>query len=193
MKQFPMMLAGSLILALSACGKGSEQGGTGTSSENQSVEDVASEMGKIALQPGEWETTQEVVDVRIENAPQGMPSGMMDAMKGRRTTVRNCITPEQAAKPSADFLTAQKNSKCTYSGFEMAGGTMKGTVSCPGGEGGSARVMMEGSYTPASYIIDMEMQSEGMGGTRAPGMAMHMKMRSVGKRIGDCPAASAGE
>jgi len=189
---------GSLLIAgamLSACGKGDEQGAGGASAANQSAEEVASEMKKVTLQPGEWETTQEVVDISIEGAPEGMPQGMMEAMKGRKTTIRNCITPEQAENPSADFLTAQKDSKCTYSGFEMSGGQIKGVVSCPGGEGGagSARVVMEGSYTPASYAMNMEMQSEGMGGTGAPGMAMHMKMRSTGKRVGDCPAGSATE
>ncbi len=186
----PLLIAGTL---LSSCGKSGEEGAGGGSAANQSVEDVASEMEKISLQPGEWETTQEVVDITIEGAPEGMPQGMMDAMKGRKTTVRNCITPEQAEKPSADFLTAQKDSKCTYSGFEMAGGTLRGTVSCPGGEGGSANVTMEGKYTPTSYAMNMEMRSQGMGGAKMPGMTMHMKMRSAGKRIGECPAGSATE
>lgn len=194
MKLFPMMLAGSAVLALAACGKGEEPGaGAGASAENQSVEQVATEMKKIALLPGEWETTQEVIDVQLEGAPKEMPAGMLEAMKGRKTTSKSCITPEQAANPSADFLTAQKDSKCTYSGFEMTGGTMKGSVSCPGPEGGSANMTMEGSYTADSYAASMEMQSEGMGGTSMPGMKMRMKMRTIGKRLGECTAATPKE
>ena len=194
MKLFPMMLAGSALLALAACGKGSEQGTASDAAapaDNQSAEEVASEMKKIALRPGLWETTQQVVDVQLDGAPQGMPAGMLDAMKGRTTTVKTCITPEQAAKPSADFLTAQKDNKCTYSGFEMSGGTMKGQVTCPGAEGGTAHVTMAGNYTPDSYAMNMEMQSEGMGGANMPGMMMHMKMRTTGKRLGECPADTA--
>jgi len=193
MKLFPMMLAGSAVLALAACGKGGEQGATGSSAGNQSVEEVASEIKKISIQPGEWETTQEITDVKVEGAPEGMPAGMFEAMKGRKTTVRTCITPEQAEKPSADFLTAQKDSKCTYSGFEMVGGAMKGAVSCPAGEGGMAHMTMAGTYTPTSYAMDMEMRSEGMGGAQMPGMTMAMKMKTTGKRLGDCPAGSAAK
>lgn len=197
MKLFPMMLAGSAVLALVACDKAQEQGagerGAGAGAGNQSTEEVATEMKKIALQPGEWETTQEIVDIAVDGAPEGMPAGMFEAMKGRKTTLKTCITPEQAEKPDADFLTAQKDSKCTYSGFRMSGGTMKGTVTCPGAEGGSANVTMDGSYTPDSYAMNMEMQSEGMGGARMPGMTMHMKMRTTGRRIGECTAAGKGE
>lgn len=192
MKRFAILISAGFsaaaLLALSACGKSDDGAGAGSGAK-QSAEQVASEMKKVSLQPGEWETTVEIVDVQMEGAPKGMPAGAMDAMKGRKTVTKNCVTPEQAANPNADFLTAQKDSKCTYSGFEMSGGMIKGAVSCPGGEGGTAEVAMKGIYTPTSYTMTMEMDSAGMGGASAPGMKMHMKMKSSGKRIGECPAS----
>ena len=191
MRIVPMVLAGSAMLVLAACDKGSKEGGA-DAARNQSVGEVASEMKKISLRPGEWETTQEVVDVKIEGAPEGMPKGAMDAMKGRKTTVKSCITPEQAANPSADFLTAQKDSKCTYSGFEMAGGAIKGAVSCPSPDGkGKADITIAGSYGAETYQMTMEMQAAGMGGPQTTAMTMHMKMRTSGKRVGECPASPA--
>ncbi|MGE4429834.1 MAG: DUF3617 domain-containing protein [Sphingobium sp.] len=184
MKLFPMMLVGSAVMMLAACDKGPGAG------PSQSAEEVASEMKKVTIRPGEWETTQEVVDVKIQGAPEGMPGGMMDAMKGRKTTTKTCITPEQAANPSADFLTAQKDSKCTYSGFEMAGGTVKGAISCPAPDGkGKADITIDGSYSADSYQMAMEMQTAGMGGGQGEGMIMHMKMKTTGKRTsGECSA-----
>lgn len=184
MKLLSMMLAGSAVMMLAACDNGPGAG------PDQSAQEVAAEMNKVTIRPGEWETTQEVVDVKIEGAPDGMPAGMMDAMKGRKTTVKTCITPEQAANPSADFLTAQKDSKCTYSGFEMAGGTVKGAVSCPSPDGkGKADITIDGSYAADSYQMAMEMQTAGMGGgEKGESMTMHMKMKTSGKRIGECPA-----
>lgn len=188
MKKFAILISGTALLVLGACGTGGEKTGDAAGSgEEQSAEQVVSEMKKVSLQPGEWETSSEIVDVRIEGAPQGMPPGAMDAMKGRKTVNKSCITPEQAANPSADFLTAQKDSKCSYSGFEMAGGTVKGTVSCPGGDDGKAVITMDGNYTPTSYAMNMEMNGSGMGG--AGGMTMHMKMKTTGRRIGECPAS----
>jgi len=187
MRIVAIMLAGSALLALGACGKSEDKPGNGAG-ETQSVQEIAAQVKKISLQPGEWETTSEIVEAKIENAPEGMPAGMMDAMKGRKTTVKNCITPEQAENPGADFLTAQKDGRCTYSGFEMSGGTIKGTVTCAGGEGGTATMKMEGIYTPASYTTTVSMVSAGMGGAQAKDMTMHMTTKVSGKRIGECPA-----
>ena len=197
MKTTAIMLSGVALLALSACGKGEDKAaGTGASGTSQTAEEVASEMKKVSLQPGQWETTSEIVDVTMENAPQGMPAGMLESMKGHKTTFKHCLTPEQAEKPDADFMSGQKDSKCTYSGFSMSGGAVKGTVSCPSGEGGgTATISMEGIYTPASYTMNMTMDGAGMGGGgRMPGgMSMHMKMKTTGKRTGECPAAPEGQ
>lgn len=192
MKNRAILVASAALLALSACDKGDKTPSAPAAGGSQSVEDVAAEMKKVALQPGEWETTSEVVDVKMEGAPKGMPPGALDAMKGRKTTFKNCITPEQAANPSADFLTAQKESKCTYSGFQMTGGTVQGAISCPGGQGRGMTATMKGIYTPTSYDIGMDMTTGGggAGDASAPAMSMQMKMRTTGKRIGECTAAS---
>lgn len=187
MRTIAIMLAGSALLALGACDKGEDKAQSGAG-EAQSAQEIAAQVKKVSLQPGEWETTSEIVDAKIENAPEGMPAGMMDAMKGRKTMVKNCITPAQAENPDADFLAAQKDGRCTYSGFEMAGGTIKGTVTCAGGEGGTATMKMEGIYTPASYTTTVDMVSAGMGGAQARDMTMHMTTKVSGKRIGECPA-----
>jgi len=177
--------SGAALIGLSACGTSGDQPASG---DAQGVKEVASEMKKIALQPGEWETTSEIIDVQMEGAPQGMPAGALDAMKGRTTTVKKCVTPEEAANPDADFLTAQKDSQCTYSGFEMANGAIKGNVSCPGEHGSTANVAMEGIYTSDSYAMTMNMDAAGIGDGAPAGMKMRMKMKISGKRIGECPA-----
>jgi len=189
MKNRTILIASAALLALSACDK-SDKSPSAPAGGSQSVEDVASEMKKVALQPGEWETTSEIVDVKMEGAPKGMPPGAIDAMKGRKTTFKNCITPEQAANPSGDFLTAQKDNKCTYSGFQMTGGTVQGAISCPAGAGPGMKATMKGVYSPTSYDIGMDMNTGGGGGASAPAMSMQMKMRTTGKRIGECTAAS---
>src|SRR3546814_9791819 len=70
-----------------------------------------------------------------------MPGGdqpMLDNMKSsmRRTALRYCITPEEAARPNPDFLAAQKESHCTYKKMAMDGGTINAEVVCePEGQG----------------------------------------------------------
>lgn len=188
MRTIAIMLAGSALLALGACGKSEDKAGSG--GETQSTQEIAAQVKKVSLQPGEWETTSEILDARMENAPEGMPAGMMASMKGRKTSVKSCITPEQAENPGADFLAAQKDGRCTYSGFEMSGGAIRGAVTCGGEGGGSATMKMEGVYTPTSYTTTVDMVSTGMGGPQARGMTMHMTTKVSGKRVGECPAAA---
>ena len=112
-----------------------------------------------------------------------MPPEALRQMVGQNTSVSNCVTPEQAARPSANFLAAQKDSNCTYRDFSMKSGRMTGTMSCAApGMPGSMVMTMEGSYRPTSYEMKMDMQSSGMPG----GMNMKIRARTTGKRIGDC-------
>jgi Protein of unknown function (DUF3617) len=175
---FPSLL---LLSMLGGCGQSPD---TPLAVTNQSAEKVADAMSKVRLEPGEWEATQEVVDIQITGAPKGMPADAMKSAIGRKTTVKHCVTPEQAAKPSADFLAAQKDSKCTYSNFAMEGGTIHGSVTCPGGQGGKMIASMLGTYASDHYDMAMTMNMDGM----QPGMAMAMKMKTSGKRIGECPS-----
>jgi hypothetical protein len=110
-------------------------------------------------------------------------------MVGQKTTVSNCVTPEQAARPSANFMAAQKNSNCTYQDFSMEGGRMTGTMTCSGGQvPGQMEMAMEGEYSARSYDMNMDMNAKGMPG----GMTMTIKARTTGRKVGECtPGAKA--
>ncbi|MGV3770245.1 MAG: DUF3617 domain-containing protein [Sphingobium phenoxybenzoativorans] len=179
MKAAYLISAAAAVLALSACGKSPEKGG------NITAEDVAEKMSSVKLEAGQWEATQEIVDVQMTGLPEGAPDAAK-AMIGHKTSFKHCITPEQAEKPSADFLAAQKDAKCTYSNMEMAGGTIIAATTCqiPQQPGAEMKMAMQGTYMPDHYAIAIDVDSSGM----ANGMGMKMKMKSSGKRIGDCPA-----
>lgn len=185
MKRLATIMAGTAVLALGACGKGEK-----APEKPQTVQQVADEIKKISLQPGEWEVGQEVTDVTVEGAPKDMPAEMLTAMKGRKVSAKKCITPEEASKPSASFLASQKDSRCTYKGFEMAGGHIRGEVSCPGETGGTVHIATTGSYGRDRYDMTGTMRMQGMGGPQMPNMTMVMTVKTVGRRIGECPAGA---
>jgi hypothetical protein len=135
-------------------------------------------MSALKMRPGQWEATNEVVSA---SAP-GMPAEAMKGMVGQKTTVSNCVTPEQAEKPSANFLAGQKNSSCTYQDFSMDDGRMTGTMNCAmPGMPGQTVMKMEGKYSPVAYEMDMDM-NVGMPG----GAKMNVKARTTGRRTGEC-------
>lgn len=164
----------AVLLALGACGQSEPEKG-----RQMSAEEVASELSEMKIEPGQWEATNEILSA---SAP-GMPKGMLKQMVGQKTTVQNCITPEQAARPSANFLAAQENSNCTYQDWSMRSGRMTGTMTCEGGEMPGKMVMtMDGRYGSTSYDMNMAMQTTGLPNN----MSMTIKARTTGRRVGDC-------
>lgn len=160
-----------LLLALAACG--SEPKG------DMSPEEVADELSQMKIRPGQWEATNEVLS---SEAP-GLPAEAIRRMVGRKTSVSNCITPEQASKPSANFLAAQKDGKCTYQDWSMDDGEMRGTMTCQGPDlPGRAVMKMAGTYGEESYDMTMETAVSGL----PNGMSMTVTARTSGKRTGDC-------
>ncbi|MBB6124833.1 DUF3617 domain-containing protein [Sphingobium subterraneum] len=192
-----LLLSAAALLALGACGKADDAGKVGAPSGNEaaagstnmSVAQVAGEMNKVKLQPGQWEMTHEITDVQITNAPEGMPAGAMQSMVGKKTVVKECITPQQAENPAAEMMAGQKDNKCKYANFSMSGGKVSGQMSCSGGQDGSATMNMtlNGTYSSTSYDMNAEMRTSGMMGA-AKDMQMAMKSHGTGKRIGECPA-----
>jgi len=98
---------------------------------------------------------------------------------GTTQTFASCLTPEEAAKPKADFFQG-KDSGCTYEKFSMGDGKVDAVMTC--GRGGSSQKMtMMGTYGEQSY--DMKVTADGEAG---PGMPMSMAMSISSRRVGDC-------
>lgn len=179
-----ILSAATGLLLLSACGKNGEGDG-----KPMSAEDVAEKVKAVKLTPGQWETTVEILDVKMEGLPPGAPKGMMNNMIGSKTTVKSCITPEQAEKPNADFLSAQKDANCSYSSFDMSGGLIKAAMICSGkNQPGKLQMSMTGKYGSNSYEMNQETNMSGF----QQGMSMAMKSKVTGRHIGECPAGGEG-
>lgn len=178
-----MMTAGAALALLAGCGEGggeAEKAKTGP----QTAEEVAKEMSEMQLRPGQWETTTQILSME---AP-GVPPEATKAVTDNKTTVATCITPEQAAKPDAAFLSGQQGADCTYSDFDMSGGKVRGRISCKNQNApGSMTMAMSGTYAEEEYDFGMDMELRG----DAPGQTMTMKARTTGRHIGECPAGGA--
>lgn len=154
--------------------------GCGGEPEEMSADQVADELSSVRIEPGQWEATNEI----IEASAPGLPPEALKQMIGRKTTVSNCVTEEQAEKPDANFLAAQQNANCKYEDFSMRGGRMNGRMVCSGGDSpGQMEMTMDGEYGARSYDMTMDMAMMGM----PAGADMKMKARTTGRRIGDCP------
>ncbi|HEX8401948.1 MAG TPA: DUF3617 domain-containing protein [Allosphingosinicella sp.] len=166
------LILAAALLAHTGCNKKEPKG-------DMTAAQVAEELEDMKIEPGQWEATNEITQVSAPN----MPGDVLGQMVGRKTTVSNCITPEQAAKPSANFLAAQASNECTYQDWTMDGGRMSGRMTCKGGQmPGTVAMTMSGSYAPTAYDLDMVMKTGGLPG----GLSMEVKAKTTGRRTGEC-------
>jgi hypothetical protein len=178
-------------LLLAACGTESTTQSAARTGDvsltNASVAEVAKQAaaakagGAASFEPGEWET---VVTIEGANIP-GMPAVAAKAMEGlkrARTSVRSCMTPEQAAKPD-EAMFAGKGVNCRFDRYVMMDGRLDATMSCAGEGGGERAVIaMKGGFTRTSFNLINSMTAAPMPGH--PKVAM--QSRVTGKRLGAC-------
>lgn len=184
MRRTVMMLA--MVAGLAACGeKPGDKTGEIAATDAMSRQEVKAAVNKVQLKPGQWEGRFSVRDIDMPGAPAGVKDQMKSMMS--QTSLKYCVTPEQAANPSGDMFAGQENKDCTYGGFEAQGGSVKGQVSCKS-QGGTMNATMSGTYAPESYAMDMDMKMAG----GPHNMTMAMTARSEGKWIGpDCASTGA--
>src|SRR5438270_3124229 len=169
-----ILVAVSLVAALSACGKSGERasGNQSAAAKGPAGSGPAVEM---KLNPGLWETN-------VEMAISGAPADLAGMMKGTKITTRSCITPEQASRPSGEIFSGKQRNGCTYSNYSVSGGQVHGEMSCNERNGRGAMTMtMDGQYGGDSFDVTMNVD------TRAVGQNMAIGSHTTGRRVGDCP------
>ena len=159
-----------LIGCATACG--------GPEKADMSANEVAGAFAGVRIEPGLWEVSSAITDVRGPN----LPLALRERMIGPRGLVRRCIAPDQAARPSAALLAGRGDGRCRYRGFSMENGVMRGTMACTEhGAAAPVETMMTGRYGRTGYELRMEMLNP-----LPDGAVMRVFVTSRGRRIGPC-------
>lgn len=169
-------------LVLTACGGGSADDVDVT---NASVAEVQARAraatASMRFQPGEWQTTSEVLEVEVPGVPPELAAQMRERMLAR-TSVSSCLTPEQAERPGADLFAGQQGN-CRFDRFTMTDGRIDSAMTCAGGDSGAppARILMTGTFDATHFAMENRIEAIG-----APGGTMKMRSRVTGRRTGPC-------
>jgi hypothetical protein len=163
----PLTRLGAVLLAMLAAAACDDR-----HTRPMTAEEVGDELSHLRIAPGEWILASDVVEVHAT----GLPREVRNRMIGPRSRLRHCITPQQAARPSANFLAARADRSCTYRNFRVRDGRVSGAMTCP-----DTWTTMQGRYGPEGYDLRMDVA------TQMPNkVVMTVKVRSRGRRIGAC-------
>lgn len=121
------------------------------------------------VSPGQWQSTMVIEEFTMP----GVPPEVAAMARSRPTTVKYCLTPEEA-EANPEKLLAQDNS-CKTVRFRFEGGKIDAEMRCET-EMGPATMTMQGSYQPESYTMR----------ARTVAGPMTTASRMTAKRIGPC-------
>lgn len=170
-----LILIAASTLALAACGQKSTTtvatDGNGTTTTNTTTSGIPT-ADTLKLQPGEWETTIAITELKMT----GLPAGMTPP-KPEPTTVKTCLTPEQASKGPGDFL-KQAGADCTATTSNYGGGKIDVAMTCKMPQG-TLTTHSTGTYSPTEMTADAEASLTGQ-------MSMTQKVHTTARRLGEC-------
>jgi hypothetical protein len=171
------LIGATACLALAGCNKKASETVTTTANGTTTVESSTGSAplsaASLGIQPGKWQTTIEVTDLKMTGGPAGMPA----MPKPAPMTVTSCMTPEQASKGPGELL---KNAKadCTATRNVYEGGKMDVVMTCKM-PSGTMSTKTTGTYSPTEMTSDAEVSMSGA-------VSMTQKVHTVAKRIGEC-------
>ncbi|GAA0274902.1 hypothetical protein GCM10009127_14340 [Alteraurantiacibacter aestuarii] len=163
-------------LALTACG-GDADG------DDVTADEMASQLADAETpQPGQYRSTQELLELDVPGMPEEMAGMMRSAFaEGAAEETTYCLTAEDAASSREQMLANMAESDCNVERFDMSGGTIDAAMNCPTGQGITGDVSLTGTMdgNGADMVMSFSADMPGMG----PGT---IRMRVVSERIGEC-------
>ncbi len=156
------------VMALAAC--------SGEAPSENQVEAKAD-----ALQPGEYEFTVVVDQVRSTDNTTPATNLKVSAKGDETEKVRLCVAKDGAIDP---LIFAEAGDKCTPSSTYMRGGRMSLQFNCSRAKRGQLTQLVDGNFTANSFGAKV------MTSSYFPGDGDYAMTRTIsGTRVGDCPAA----
>lgn len=175
-------LMGLAAMSLSACGS-KDEARDGTPRSLDDIEQEASKLEKP--EPGEY---RQVMEIKSLEMP-GMPPEAAEQMKGMMKASQEgtfCLTKADSDRGFKDmFNDVGKGNQCTYSKFDVDGGTLDARMECQSQQQGKAVMKMTGTVNAKGANVTVDMDTTG---GPPPMGTMKMKMHMITTRLGDCKA-----
>jgi PBP1b-binding outer membrane lipoprotein LpoB len=161
--------AGVAALLLAGCG------GETAQQQNDSAEETAK-----SLQPGEYELTAKVDQVRSTDGTS--PATALKA-GAEAPSKRACVAADGSLDPK---MFAEASDVCTTADSYVRNGRMSVQLKCTrAGQGGNVMQLVDGDFRQDSF------EAKVLGSTSFSGSGDYEMARSVtAKRVGDCPAGA---
>jgi hypothetical protein len=137
----------------------------------------------MILQPGEW-------NISVEDVAQNIPYGegsiqyeLTNQVSGPRGGFQGCLSPTDAVRPPAEFLTGNFHARgCAYQEFSATGGRLRAVAVCAN-EG--MRFDFAGDFAATSFEISTTSAHRATAQSKIA-FPLDTETRTIGRRVGAC-------
>ncbi len=139
---------------------------------------------KTEMQPGEWETTMQVVTADLSGYPAGADrDAQLAAVKRQERHATKCQTAADLKPLDIDNLEKVAGT-CTFPHYVQKGGKLDVEIHCGQPGGPQTVVLANGTMGKTGFdvVIDQKSGTQGQSGYAA------IRLRATGRRIGLCQA-----
>lgn len=166
---------------LAGCGDagGADRDNDGEITAEEMAREAASG-GDIAMRAGKWEHKVEFTELDIPGVPENMRE-MVQSRMAQGVTTEQCLTEEEANRPSPEFFGNEGQSDCKYDEFDRSGDRMTLRMTCKAREGGTVNVAMDGQFGEEAFTFHFDNRIVG-----TPAGQITVKGKVSGTRIGEC-------
>ena len=118
-----------------------------------------------------------------------MVARIKQMMEGKGETNTYCLTKADSEKGFEEMFKKVGEGECKYDRFDASANAIDAIMVCETGQGGTARLAMNGSVskTGSTIKVDVTQKNE-----KVPMGNATIAMQVSSKRLGDCPAAPKG-
>ncbi|MCA1661764.1 MAG: DUF3617 domain-containing protein [Novosphingobium sp.] len=165
-------------LALSAC-DGADKG-------PKTMEEAKQEAAQMERpEPGQYKQSTKITRFDVPGAPKEMVEQIRKMMEGQNNDLSYCLTEAESEKGFEEMFKKGKQGDCTYERFDASANAIDAIMVCDTGEGGSARMTLNGTVGPTGSKVNVNVEQKN---DKSPIGNATIAMEMETTRTGDCPA-----
>ena len=140
-------------------------------------------------EPGQYEQTTKFTKFEVPGAPKEMVEQLKGMIQGQGQTAKYCLTKEDSEKGFEGMFKKVGQGECKYDRFDATSSTIDAIMVCDTGDGGSARLAMNGTVSKTGSAVKVNVQQKN---DKTPMGNADISMEVSSKRLGDCPGGASG-
>jgi hypothetical protein len=175
-----ILLVAAATFALAAC-DGADKG-------PKTMAEAKEEAAQLERpEPGQYKQMTKITRFDVPGAPKEMVEQIRKMMEGQNNDLTYCLTKQDSEKGFEEMFKKGREGNCKYDRFDASANTIDAVMVCETGEGGSARMTLNGTVSSTGSKVNVNVEQKN---AKSPMGNATIAMEMETSRTGDCPTGA---